>query len=613
VFFCAGEICRRAKIPWAFIDFEILQFFVLEEKMKAIKVLFSVIVVLCLIAGCAPAVPPTPPTPTTAAATAASTSAGNPAPTATTAAPTPVPSPAPTTAPQKATLIFTQEFDTLNPLYTNMYFSTITHQFWNCWAWDFDDQNQPRPVLVKDLPSNDNGGVSADGKVITMKLRDDIVWSDGQPITADDFIFTWQMYVNPSNTVATTHPYDLIDKIEAPDAHTVVITFKDPFSPWLDSLWKGMLPKHILQADIEKDGNINNAPWNRAPSVGCGPYLFDKWESGSYAHFVANPKYWGAKPKIGELTVRFVPDDASQIAALKAGDGLLGTFISYSDIPDLQKAGLQVIGVKSGYNEGLYFYLDPKKGHPALQDVRVRQAIAYATNRLALTKDLLLGLTQPAATDWDGTPYVDPTIQPYPFDPEKAKQLLDGAGWKAGPDGVRQKDGVKLELKYGSTDREIRKDTQAVFQQQLKDVGIKVTLLNFDSETFFNGYDKQGPAATGQLDLYQFSEVSTAFPDPDIAEWLCSDIPSNEKPTGTNWSAVCDKDLDQLFQDQASQIDFKTRQQTFFKITRMIFDKAYWIGFWQDPDQWAVSDKLTNVKLSGVTPFYNIAEWDLKK
>ena len=512
---------------------------------------------------------------------------------------------------QKATFIFTQEFDTLSPLYTNMYFSQITQQIWNCWPWDFDDQNQPRPVLIKEMPSTTNGGISADGKIITMKLRDDIVWSDGQPITPDDFIFTWKMYMDPKNTVATTHPYDLIEKVEGPDAHTVVTTFKEPFAAWMGSMWKGLLPKHIVQPMYDKDGSLNDADYNRNPTVGCGPFVFDKWESGSYAHFVANQKYWGAKPKISELTIRFVPDDAAQIVALKAGDGLLGTFLAYSDIPDLQKAGLKVISVKSGYNEGIYFFLDPKKGHPALQDVQVRQAIAYATNRQALNKDLLLGLTQPASTDWDNTPYVNPELKPYPFDPNKAKQLLDAAGWKVGADGVREKDGVKLELKYGSTTREIRKDTQAVFQQQLKDVGIKVDLLNFESDVFFNGYDKQGPAATGQLDLFQYSSVSTAFPDPDIAEWLCSQIPTAESPSGTNWSAVCDKDLDKLFQDQASQIDYKTRQQTFYQITKIIYDKVYWLGLWQDPDQWSVSSKLTNVKISGVTPFYSIAEWQV--
>jgi peptide/nickel transport system substrate-binding protein len=512
----------------------------------------------------------------------------------------------------KATFIFTQEFDSLNPLYTNMYFSTITHQFWNCWAWDFNDKNLPQPVLVKELPSAQNGGVSADGKVITMKLRDDIVWSDGQPITPDDFIFTWQMYINPNNAVASAYPYNLIDSVTAPDSKTVVTTFKEPFAPWLGSLWKGLLPKHIVEPQFTKDGSLNNAEYNRNPTVGCGPYVFDKWETGSYAHFVANPKYWGPKPKIDEITTRFVPDDAAQIAALKNGDGQLGVYIGYPDIPDLQKAGFQVYQANSGFNEGLYFYLDPKKGHPALQDARVRQAIAMAIDRAAISKNLLLGLTQPAATDWDNTPYVDPSLKPYPFDVAQAKKLLDEAGWIVGADGIREKNGVKLELKYGTVTKAIRQDTQAVVQQQLKDVGIKIDLLNYEDTTFFNGFDKQGPAATGQLDIFEFSEVPTAFPDPDIAEWLCSEIPSADSPAGTNWSALCDPDLDALFKLEATQTDFATRQQTFYKITKMIFDKAYWIGLWQDPDQWAISSKLSGVKISGVTPFYNIVEWQVK-
>jgi peptide/nickel transport system substrate-binding protein len=583
--------------------------------MQTKKIGFSIMLIVVLLASaCAKATPTTTPTtaatiaPTTAPA-AAPTVVPMTAPTAT-VAPTAVPTAA---TPQKATFIFTQEFDSLNPLYTSMYFSQITQQIWNCWAWDFDDQNQPHAVLVKEIPSTDNGDLSADGKTITLKLRDDIVWSDGQPITADDFIFTWQMYVDPKNTVASTHPYDLIDSVTAPDAHTVVTTFKAPFSAWLGSLWKGLLPKHIVEPMYQKDGNLNNADYNRNPTVGCGPYVFDKWESGSYAHFIANQNYWGAKPKISEITIRFVPDDAAQIAALKSGDGLLGTFFAYSDIPDLQKAGIQVIGVKSGYNEGIYFYLDPKKGHPALQDVRVRQAIAMAIDRQKLTHDLLLGLTQPAATDWDNTPYVDPSLKPYPFDPTQANQLLDDAGWKVGADGVREKNGVKLELKYGTTTREIRQDTQAVVQQQLMAVGIKVDLFNYDSDTFFNGFDKQGPAASGQLDMYEFSQTSGSFPDPDIAEWLCNQIPTNDSPTGSNWSAVCDKDLDALFQQETTQMDFAQRQQTFYQITKMIFDKAYWIGLWQDPDQWGISSKLKNVKISGVTPFYNIAEWEVSQ
>lgn len=519
--------------------------------------------------------------------------------------------PAAPAEPKVATFIWTQEFDSLSPLYTNMWFAAITFQFWNCYAWDFDDQNAAYPVLVKEMPTTENGGISADGKTITLKLRDDLVWSDGTPLTSADFAFTHQMTIDPKNAVATTYPNDQLEALETPDAQTVVMKFAEPFAPWQGTFWHGLLPAHILQPVYDKDGTLDTAEWNRNPTVGCGPFVFKEWESGSFARFVASDNYWLGKPKIDEIFMRFVPDDASQVAALKAGDGDLGTFISYADIPTLQESGVKMVTVFSGYNEGLYFYVDPEKGHPALQDANVRKAIALAFDRASLCKDLLMDLTKPASTDWDNTPWVDPSIQPYPYDPEQAKALLDAAGWvDSNGDGVRDKDGVELEIDYGTTTREIRKDTQAVFQQAMEAVGIKVNLLNYDSDLFFAGYGEGGPAAKGDLDIFQYSATPN-FPDPDVSEWRCDQIPTDEAPDGSNWMANCDPELDQLFKDQAVQVDFSQRQQTFFKITKLIYDKVYWLGYWWDPDIWAIGPNLQNVKLSGATPFYQIIEWEL--
>ena len=375
-----------------------------------------------------------------------------------------------------ATFIFTQEFDNLNPLYTNQWFTAITYQMWNCYAWTYDDQNAPVPVLVTEMPSIANGGISEDGKTITLSLRDDLVWSDGTPLTADDFVFTYEMYMDPNNTVASQNPYDLMASVVAADPQTVVVTFNEVYAPWAATMWKGILPKHVLQPVFEKDGNINSAEYNRAPMVGCGPFNFAEWEAGSFARFTANESYWLGRPKLDEIFIRFVPDDASQIAALQSGEGDLGTFISYPDIPALEEAGLQMFTAFSGYNEGIYVSLNEKR-HPALKEQGVRQAIAYAIDRKAIVEDLLLGRTGVAATYWDNTPFVDPAIEPYPYDPAKANELLDAAGWKdSNGDGTRDKDGVELVLKYGTTTREIRKEIQAVFQQQLLEVGIGVEL-----------------------------------------------------------------------------------------------------------------------------------------
>jgi peptide/nickel transport system substrate-binding protein len=529
---------------------------------------------------------------------------------------------APTPEPEKkiATFIWTQEFDTLNPYYTDMWFSTVTHQLWNCWAWNFDENNEAYPYLVTEMPSVENGGLSADGKTITLKLRDDIKWSDGEPITSADFAFTYKMIMDANNTVASTDPYDKVATLETPDAQTVVMTFNDTYAPWQGTLWKGLLPEHILQPVFDKDGNINQADWNSQPTVGCGPYVFAEWESGSYARFVVNENYWLDKPKIDEIFFRFVPDDASQVAALQAGDGDLGTFIAYSDVPTVQEAGITIVTVKSGYNEGWFFVINDNNGEPVLadkadspiRDVRVRKAIAMAVDREAIVRDLLLGLTGVPASYWDALPYYNtPPLENYPYDPEAAKALLEEAGWvDSNNDGVREKDGKDLVVTYGTTIREIRQDTQAVVQEMLAQVGIKVELLTYEPDIFFAGLDDNGPAAAGDIDIMQWSD-SSYFPDPDYYYWYCSEIPTADYPVGSNWQYYCNDELDSLFAQQATQVDPAERQKTFQRINQIFYDEVVWLSIWQDPDLWAIGSKLQNVKISGVTPFFNITEWDM--
>jgi peptide/nickel transport system substrate-binding protein len=559
-----------------------------------------------MLAACQPAAtteapkPTEPPKPTSAAATEPPK-------------PTEVPEP---TFSGTATITFVQEPDSLSPLYSTMFFSSITRDFWLKGLWSFDDNNNPVPEVAAEIPSAANGGLSADGKTVTVKLRSDVTWSDGTPVTADDFVFTYKMIVEPKNVVQTRYPYeDYVESVEAKDETTVVIHFKEPFAAWLATMFLYVLPKHVLQPVFDTDGTLDNAEWNRAPTVGAGPFVFSEWESGSHIIFVANPK-WYKPPKLEKVFIRIVPDDAAQEAAIKTGDTDIGVFLDYSQVEGINASGqATVVAVLSGYDEGWYPNFNSQTAHPAILDVRVRKAIALATDREKITKDLLLGLTEPPATFWDGTPpYGDPSLKPYPYDPEQANQLLDEAGWvDSNGDGTRDKDGKELVLRYITNQRQLRKDVQAVVQQMWAAVGIGTELVNYSSDVFFNGYGDGGPQAQGLYDIAEYSDVGS-FPDPDSSsDWLCSEAASADNPDGSNWQGYCNEELDQLLKQQATTTDPEARKQLYYKIEKIMYDDMVWIGLWKDPDLWSLSKRLQSVVLSGATPFWNAHEWSVSQ
>jgi peptide/nickel transport system substrate-binding protein len=513
-----------------------------------------------------------------------------------------------------ATITFTQEPDNLNYLYTEMWFSAITRDFWNKGLWSFDDNNQPVPEIAAEVPTAENGGLSEDGKTITVKLRDDVTWSDGEPITADDFVFSFDMVMSDQNVTLGRYPFDAyVESVTASDPQTLVIQLKEPFAPWLTYMFDDwVLPKHILQPVFEADGTIDNAEWNKAPTVGSGPFVFSEWESGSHIIFKANPN-WIHPPKLEQIFIRIVPDDAAQEAAIIAGDTDIGVFLSSDQIEKLEAGGdVDVVAVPSGYDEGWFPNVNPETAHPAMLDVNVRKAIALATDRFTIVNDLLDETVNPVnVTFWDATePYNNPDLEPYPYDPEEAKRLLDEAGWvDSNGDGTRDKDGVELVLRYITNDRELRKNVQAVVQQQWSLVGIGAEPVNYSSDVFWNSYTDNGPQAQGLYDIAEYSS-NPAFPDPEAsANWLCDEISSADNPDGANWQGVCIDELESLLKQQATTLDTQDRVDLYHQISQLMYDQVLYIGIWKDPDLWSIHNKLQNVKLSGAAPFWNAHEW----
>jgi peptide/nickel transport system substrate-binding protein len=520
--------------------------------------------------------------------------------------------------PKVLSVAFVQDIDTLNyGMYSSQFFSSILMPFWNARPWVFDEDLNPVPVLATEIPSAENGGISEDGKTITIRLRDDIVWSDGAPITSADFVFTYDMFMSDGNAVDSRTPYDQMASVEAPDAQTVVVTFNDVYAPWSTTIFYSVMPQHVLQPVFDADGTLDNAEFHRLPSVSSGPFVVTEWQVGNYILFERNENYFNEPAKLDQIYVRFVPDDAAQVAALINDDVQMGIFIAPDDARTLQQNGVNVVTVNSGYNEGLYFNF--KEGvSPAIKDLAVRQAIAYGLNRDQMAMDLLrYGEGESdhnviADTFWHNTSWANQDIVHEAYDPDRARQILEDAGWvDTDGDGIREKDGEPLVITWATNQRTLRTQVQAVGQQQLREIGIEVELVNLPSDIFFGSYSDGNPVALGEYDMWEFSNTTGSFPDPNHVYWTCAEIPSDENPTGVNDSYLCDEELDGLFQQQAALADTEARRAIFFEIQQIMYDNVYWLPLWHDPDLWALSGTFENARLAPTTQFWNAANWDI--
>ena len=140
-------------------------------------------------------------------------------------------------------------------------------------------------------------------------------------------------------------------------------------------------------------------------------------------------------------------------------------------------------------------------------------------------------------------------------------------------------------------------------------IGIDLQILSYDADLLFAGYADGGPGAVGDLDIMQWSDAPS-FPDPDVSYWLCSEIPSDDYPWGYNYF-ICDETLDALSQQQLTEVDPAARAEIFHEISSYMHENVYYLGIWDDPDVWIVNPSLTGYLFSGVTPFFNIGEWDI--
>lgn len=524
------------------------------------------------------------------------------------------------------TVAFSQEPDNLNGYLTSMAFAQWAIFLMQANLWDYDDKLKPVPVLVAEIPTAANGGTSKDGKTTTIKLKKGLKWSDGQPLNADDLVFSYQMIMDKANNFQQGTPIQqVLDKVEKVDDVTVKLTTKEP-QPYSENL-AGVnsfyvLPAHILKPVYDKDKSIEKADFNQNPTAFSGPYMLKEWKRGSTMTFVVNPNYAGPKPKIETVVIQIFPEPETAYAALASG--------AVDFIPNLQPADAKKIqdltknatiaSVYGSYRESLWLNQrtdkTPRAGHPALKDKRVRQALRLAINRRGLVKDLLFDNTTVAESMYADSPFENKNIKFVEYDPKAAEKLLDDAGWKKGADGIREKDGVKLELKYNTTTAGQRKKNQAVIQQQLAQVGIKVTLENVDPTQYFGAFKDGGTLANGNFDIGEYANNTVTTNPANTRTFFCDDISSEEVPGGQNYVGYCNPELDRLWKITEQSLDPKAGQDAANKIQEILAEDVPLIILYNRNDIYAYATsrfaKEPRIGAGITNQWFDIANWELK-
>jgi peptide/nickel transport system substrate-binding protein len=433
----------------------------------------------------------------------------------------------------------------------------------------YDDKGQPVPDAVTEVPTVANGDVSKDGLTLKYKLRHDIKWQDGQPLTCDDMKFTWQVVMNPKTNIATTEGYKDIKDIDCSNPYVAVVHMKRLYAPYLQQLWgengnAAILPKHLL-AKYNDAGSINTAPYNAMP-IGSGPFKVVEWQRGSEVRLEANPNYFLGKPKLNEVIFKIMPDENTAETQLQTHEVDMlarGTAINwprYRSLAANPKNGLKAVAVDSFE----FDHIDFNVRSPILSDRNVRVALAYATNRAEIISKVMHGAAIPAETDQSPVlswAYTN-DIEHHPFDPAKAKQILDADGWKVGRDGIRVKNGQRLEFDLSTqTEATNGRAVQTLLQREWHDVGVQADVKNYSTaQMFANG--SSGILEGGHYDAAIYAWVAAADPD-DSSLYSANDF----GPTGQNTLFWANQRATAAMTDALQTVD-QNRRKADYKIVQ---------------------------------------------
>ncbi len=461
----------------------------------------------------------------------------------------------------------------------------------------YDEDLNPVPHLAESWEMHGDTAV-------TFTLRDDVRWHDGQPVTAHDVEFTFDMAKTPETASLLASAYLApVESAQVLDERTIRFDFAYPHAQALEDFWWPPVPRHLLEG--VPPAEMANAPFNRNP-VGSGPYRFREWRAAQRIVFEANPDYpegLGGPPSAQRVVFRVVPEAATRLTELLTG----GVHIQLNVEPDQVQRVEQTAATELHAAPGTtLFYVGWNNQRQPFTDARVRRAMTLAIDRQQIMDALLRGHARPATSTIPPWHRYSPGTDPLPYDPDQAGRLLDDAGWLEGPDGVRRSpDGQPLRFRLMTTERALNRAIVEVIQDQLRRVGAaaQIEILEFQAMLAqHRTRDFDAVLSNWVLDNFQMASAPRS-----LFHSAEADVEGS-----ANRSGVRNAELDRLIEAGAVATDDGDALDIWRQFTEVLQrEQPFTFMFWMD-DLSGARDVVSGFRTDERSEFVSMRDWSVQ-
>ncbi|MBM3147417.1 MAG: ABC transporter substrate-binding protein, partial [Actinobacteria bacterium] len=467
---------------------------------------------------------------------------------------------------------WTQNLDSLNPF---VGYQNVSYQVYYL---NFDTLVNYDPATLEPIPGlAERWEISEDGRVWTFFIRKDAVWQDGEPLTAHDVAFTYT-YVIDNELSAFTNYTTSIETVTATDDYTVRFECSQPRATMLQ-MWVPIIPEHIWSS-IDPEEAQSTYP-NDPPVIGSGPFQVVEWKRNRYVRMVANKDYWDGAPHIDEIMFRIYTSNETLAADLLTGVLDMSNYIDAAQFKRFQdEPGWTAHAAVGAYFDELGFncYDGPSKGHPILRDPQFRTAVSWAIDREAVARIAFNGRAAPAtgmlparyySAELDYH-YEPPAAEKQTYDPARAKELLDEAGFRdTDGDGVREYKGKPIELRLWALQEKVAYATAGkLITGWLEDVGLRIDFQTLDDGTVSDHmYAYEGDVFTPDFDLFIWGWGGDFDPGFLLSVFRGDQI---ENWSDCNWSNPA---YDSLYVEQEACLDPQRRKELIWRMQELIYEE----------------------------------------